>query len=159
METVRIAVLGAGRIGRMHAELLARRVPGAAVASVYDAVPHVAQEVGAALGVPVAATLDDVFSSDADAVAICSSTDTHVELIERASEAGKAIMCEKPVSLDLALVDRGLAAVDKAGVPFQVGFNRRFDPAHQSVRDAVADGSLGDLHMVRITSRDPAPTP
>jgi myo-inositol 2-dehydrogenase/D-chiro-inositol 1-dehydrogenase len=159
MDPVRIAVLGAGRIGRMHAELLARQVPGAAVASVYDAVPAVAAEVGANLGVPVATTLDEVFASDADAVAICSSTDTHVELMERAAAAGKDIFCEKPVSLDLTLVDRGLAAVTKAGVKFQVGFNRRFDPAHQSVRDAVADGSLGDIHMVRITSRDPAPPP
>jgi myo-inositol 2-dehydrogenase/D-chiro-inositol 1-dehydrogenase len=159
MDPVRIAVLGAGRIGRMHAELLARQVPGAAVASVYDAIPAVAAEVGANLDVPVATTLDEVFASDADAVAICSSTDTHIELMERAAAAGKDIFCEKPVSLDLALVDRGLAAVTKAGVKFQVGFNRRFDPAHQSVRDAVADGSLGAIHMVRITSRDPAPPP
>ena len=96
---------------------------------------------------------------DVDAVAICSSTDTHADLLVAAAEAGKAIFCEKPVSLDLAEVDRALAAVEDAGVPFQIGFNRRFDPAHASVRGAVADGTVGEPHIVRITSRDPAPPP
>ena len=94
-----------------------------------------------------------------DAVAICSSTPTHAPLIEQAARAGKAIMCEKPVSLDLAEVDRALAAVTAAGVPFQIGFNRRFDPAHQAVRDAVVAGELGEPHLARISSRDPAPPP
>jgi myo-inositol 2-dehydrogenase/D-chiro-inositol 1-dehydrogenase len=76
-----------------------------------------------------------------------------------AAAAGKAIFCEKPVSLDLAKVDEGLAAVDAAAVPIQIGFNRRFDAAHASVRAAVIDGSVGDVHIVRITSRDPAPPP
>ena len=79
-------------------------------------------------------------AADVDAVAICASTDTHADLIVAAARAGKAIFCEKPVSLDLAEVDRALAAVEAAGVPFQIGFNRRFDPAHQAVRDAVAAG-------------------
>jgi myo-inositol 2-dehydrogenase/D-chiro-inositol 1-dehydrogenase len=92
-------------------------------------------------------------------VAICSSTDTHADLLVAAAAAGKAIFCEKPVSLDLAEVDRALAAVEESGVPFQIGFNRRFDPAHQSVADAVRTGTLGDVHLVRITSRDPAPPP
>ena len=98
-------------------------------------------------------------SPDVDAVAICTSTDTHAELIDAAARAGKAIFCEKPVSLDLAQVDRALAAVDEAGVAFQIGFNRRFDPAHASVRAAVAAGEVGDPHLVRISSRDPAPPP
>ena len=98
-------------------------------------------------------------SDDVDAVAICSSTDTHVPLLIEAAESGKAIFCEKPISLDLAKVDEALAIVREAGVPIQVGFNRRFDAAHKSVRDAVADGLLGDVHLVRITSRDPAPPP
>jgi myo-inositol 2-dehydrogenase/D-chiro-inositol 1-dehydrogenase len=92
-------------------------------------------------------------------VAICTSTDTHVDLVVRAAEAGKAIFCEKPVSLDLTQVDRALGAVEAAGVPFMIGFNRRFDPGHKSVRDCVADGAVGDLHVLRITSRDPAPPP
>jgi myo-inositol 2-dehydrogenase / D-chiro-inositol 1-dehydrogenase len=155
-----IAVIGVGRIGRMHAELLARRVPGAAVAAVHDAHADSAHSVGAELGVPVAGSVEEVLASpDVDAVAICTSTDTHADLIVAAAGAGKAIFCEKPVSLDLPQVERALGAVEAAGVPFQIGFNRRFDPAHASVRAAVAAGRVGEPHLVRITSRDPAPPP
>jgi myo-inositol 2-dehydrogenase/D-chiro-inositol 1-dehydrogenase len=149
-------VLGTGRIGAMHADLLAREVPGAELALVYDPLPEAATGVGA----PVARTAEElVTSSGVDAVAICSSTDTHVDLVVLAAEAGKPIFCEKPISLDLAEVDRVLSAVERTGVLFMVGFNRRFDPGHRSVRDAVADGELGDVHVVRITSRDPEPPP
>jgi myo-inositol 2-dehydrogenase/D-chiro-inositol 1-dehydrogenase len=158
--TLRIGVIGVGRIGRMHAALLARQIDGAALAAVHDPNEEFARDVAGTLGVPRAADLDDLFTNpDVDAVAICSSTDTHAELIVAAAQAGKAIFCEKPVSLDLAEVDRALAAVDEAGVPFQIGFNRRFDPAHASVAAAVSDGTVGDPHLVRITSRDPAPPP
>jgi myo-inositol 2-dehydrogenase/D-chiro-inositol 1-dehydrogenase len=157
---LRVGVIGVGRIGRMHAELLDRQVDGAAVTVVQDASPDTAQSVGAELGVSVAETPDELLASpDVDAVAICSSTDTHPEMLVAAARAGKAIFCEKPVSLDLAEVDRALAAVEAAGVPLQIGFNRRFDPAHEAVRDAAASGELGDLHLVRISSRDPAPPP
>jgi len=155
-----IGVIGVGRIGRMHADLLARRVPGAAVSAVYDAHAESARSVGTTLGVPVAASVDELLGApDVDAVAICTSTDTHADLIVAAAGAGKAIFCEKPVSLDLEAVDRAMRAVEEAGVPFQIGFNRRFDPAHASVRAAVAAGELGDPQLVRITSRDPAPPP
>jgi myo-inositol 2-dehydrogenase/D-chiro-inositol 1-dehydrogenase len=158
--TVRIAVLGAGRIGRLHAELLAWQVPGAAVAGVYDVDMSAAARLGERIGAPVAASADDLLESDAvDAVAICSSTDTHAALIVAAARAGKPIFCEKPVALNLAELDRALAAVAEAGVPFAIGFNRRFDPAHQSVREAVASGAIGEPHLVRISSRDPAPPP
>jgi myo-inositol 2-dehydrogenase/D-chiro-inositol 1-dehydrogenase len=157
---IRIGVIGVGRIGSMHADLLARRVPGAAVASIFDAYPESAATVGAGLGVPVAASVEEILAApDVDAVAICTSTDTHADLIVEAARAGKAIFCEKPVSLDLETVDHALQAVDEAGVPFQIGFNRRFDPAHAAVRAAVAAGEVGDPHLVRISSRDPAPPP
>jgi myo-inositol 2-dehydrogenase/D-chiro-inositol 1-dehydrogenase len=157
---LRIGVIGVGRIGRMHAELLARRVPGAAVAAVYDAHAESARSVGAELQVPVAGSVDEILASpDVDAVAICTSTPTHADLIVEAAAAGKAIFCEKPVSLNLQEVDRALLAVEEAGVPFQIGFNRRFDPAHASVRAAVAAGDLGEPQLVRISSRDPAPPP
>jgi myo-inositol 2-dehydrogenase / D-chiro-inositol 1-dehydrogenase len=157
---LRVGVVGVGRIGSMHAELLARRVPGAALAYVHDADPGRAGDVAERFGVPAASSVEEVMGSDdVDAVAICSSTETHADLIVAAGAGGKAIFCEKPVSLDLAEVDRALDAVHRAGVPFQIGFNRRFDPAHQSVRDAVADGTIGDVHLVRISSRDPAPPP
>ena len=156
---LRIGVIGVGRIGRMHAELIAHQVPGAALGAVYDAYGPAAQRVAAALGVPAAASVAEIFAGELDAVAICSSSDTHVDLLVAAAEAGKAVFCEKPVSIDLAEVDRALAAIDAAAVPFQIGFNRRFDPAHASVREAVASGAVGEPHLVRISSRDPEPPP
>ncbi len=156
---LRVGVIGVGRIGRVHAELLARRIPGAALGPVYDALDAAARDVGETLGVPVAASVAEILESDVDAVAICSSADSHAELMVASARAGKAIFCEKPVSLDLTELDRALTAVRRAGVPFQIGFNRRFDPAHASVQAAVADGSVGEPHLVRISSRDPAPPP
>jgi myo-inositol 2-dehydrogenase / D-chiro-inositol 1-dehydrogenase len=156
----RVGVIGVGRIGSLHADLLARRVPGAALAALYDVHAERARSVGAELGVPVAGSADELLTSpDVDAVAICTSTDTHAALIVAAASAGKAIFCEKPVSIDLPEMDRALRAVGDAGVPFQIGFNRRFDPAHASVREAVASGQVGEPQLVRITSRDPAPPP
>jgi myo-inositol 2-dehydrogenase/D-chiro-inositol 1-dehydrogenase len=158
--TVRVGVIGVGRIGRMHAELLARQVPGAALAMIHDAHADAADKVGADLGVPVAAEVDDLLASpDVDAVAICASTDTHADLLVAAARAGKPTFCEKPISLDLPEVDRAIAAIDEARIPVQIGFNRRFDPAHESVARAVADGTIGDVRLVRISSRDPAPPP
>ena len=158
--TLRVGIIGVGRIGRMHAELLARQVPGASVSLVHDAREDTAREVASELGVATAAGVDELLAADdVDAVAICTSTDTHADLIVAAARAGRAIFCEKPISLELAEVDRALAAVDEAGVPFQIGFNRRFDPAHAAVAAAVADGTVGDPHLVRISSRDPAPPP
>ena len=157
--TVRIVVLGTGRIGKMHAELIARQVPGAELAGVFDVVSASAQAVGDELGVTVASTLDEALAIDADAVAICTSTDTHIDVMVAAAEAGRAVFCEKPLSLDLAEVDRGLAAVDAAGVSLQVGFNRRFDPSHKAVADAVSHGAVGDVNICTITSRDPGPPP
>jgi len=157
---LRVGVIGVGRIGRLHAELLARRVPGVALAAVHDPVAGVAEPVAAALGVPALATVEELLAAPGvDAVAICSSTDSHAPLMVAAARAGKAIFCEKPISLDLAELDRALAAVQAAGVPLQIGFNRRFDPSHRAVRDAVAAGTVGDPHILRITSRDPEPPP
>jgi myo-inositol 2-dehydrogenase/D-chiro-inositol 1-dehydrogenase len=154
-----VGVIGVGRIGRMHAELLARRVEGVALAAVSDVRDGVADAVAAELGVRATGVDELLARDDVDAVAICTSTDTHADLIVAAARAGKAIFCEKPVSLDLAELDRALAAIEAAGVPFQIGFNRRFDPAHQAVHDAVDAGSVGTPQLVRISSRDPAPPP
>lgn len=154
---VRVGVIGAGRIGRLHAELLARRVPGAAVGAVYDVREPLALHLAGELGVPAARSVREMLDGDLDAVAVCSSADTHVDLIVAAAQAGKGVFCEKPVSLDLDELERGLAAIEDAGVAFQVGFNRRFDPAHASVQEAVATGRIGEPHLVRISSRDPEP--
>ncbi len=160
MSAVGIGIVGVGRIGAMHARLLAGQVRGAELAAVNDALPASARALGDELAVPVADTAEELMARpDVDAVAICSSTETHARLIVEAADAGKAIFCEKPVAHDLVEVDRALDAVRQSGVPFQIGFNRRFDPAHESVRQAVASGRVGDPHLLRITSRDPYPPP
>jgi myo-inositol 2-dehydrogenase/D-chiro-inositol 1-dehydrogenase len=157
---IRFAVLGCGRIGRMHAEMLVRQVPGATVSVVFDVVESAADAVAGDIGARQAASLGEaVAASDVDAVAVCTSTDTHVDALVAGAAAGRAIFCEKPLSLDLAEVDRGLAAVDAAGVKLQIGFNRRFDPSHRAVADAVRHGAVGDVHLCNITSRDPGPPP
>ena len=158
MTTQTVGIIGCGRIGRLHAGLIAREIPGLALGGVADVVTVAAEELGASTNAPVM-SIDELLASKVDAVAICTSTDTHVDLIAAAAAEGKAIFCEKPVSLSLAEVERGVAAVDAAGVPFMIGFNRRFDPGHMSVRSAVAEGAIGELHLVRITSRDPSPPP
>jgi len=159
-DPVRIAVIGVGRIGRLHAGLLAHQVRGARLVAVHDPDAQAAGTVADELDVPAVGEVDALLArDDVDAVAICSSTDTHANLMIAAARAGKAIFCEKPISLELAEVDRALSAVDEAGVALQVGFNRRFDPAHHAVREAVVNGEVGDPHLVRISSRDPAPPP
>lgn len=157
---LRIGVIGVGRIGQLHSDLLLRQVPGATVGAVHDVRTETARQVADALGVEVAGDAGELIADDSiDAVAICTTTDRHADLIVAAARAGKAIFCEKPVSLELTEVDRALAAVEEAGVAFQIGFNRRFDPSHAAVAAAVADGTVGEPHLVRITSRDPAPPP
>ncbi len=158
--TIRFAVLGCGRIGKMHAEMLQRVVAGASVSVVYDVVSEMAQSLADEVGARVAASLEEAVSAnDVDAVAICTSTSTHVDAMVAAARAGKAIFCEKPISLGIAEVDRGLAEVASAGVKLQIGFNRRHDPSHKAVADAVRRGAVGDVHICKITSRDPGPPP
>ena len=143
----------------MRADIIANETDGAEVAAVFDVNDAAAAQVADALRVPVM-SIDEILESDfVDAVAICSSTDTHVELITRAAAAGKATFCEKPISLDISEVDKALSAVREHGVAFMVGFNRRFDPTHAAVQEAVASGRVGDPHIARISSRDPAPPP
>jgi myo-inositol 2-dehydrogenase / D-chiro-inositol 1-dehydrogenase len=155
---LRIAVIGTGRIGSLHASLLAGRVEGAELAAVADVNTDRAREVASRVRVP-ALGVDEAIGADVDAVAVCSSTDAQVELVVAAAEAGRHAFCEKPVAYSLAELDRAIDATEHAGVLFQVGYNRRFDPGHSAVRDAVAAGEVGDLHLVRITSRDPEPPP
>jgi len=158
--TVSIGVLGTGRIGVMHAELIAQRIPGARLAGVYDVMPESSNNLAARLGCKAFASPDELMSSsEVDAIAICTSTNTHVDLLVIAAKYRKPTFCEKPVSLTLSETDRALRAVSESNTPVMMGFNRRFDPAHRAVRDRVADGTLGEVHLVRITSRDPAPPP
>lgn len=158
---IRIGILGVGRIGKMHARLIAGgEVPGLELSVIYDIDAEAAQAVSSSLGVGIASSAEELLSRPTtDAVAICTSVDTHVDLLVTAASIGKPVFLEKPVSFDLAEVDRGLAVAERANLFLQVGFNRRFDPAHASIRAAVAAGEVGELHLVRISSRDPAPPP
>lgn len=157
---IRVGLLGAGRIGSLHARLIAQDVPGLALSGVFDVDEEAAESVARSLGVPASASAEELMTSSAtDAIAICTSTHTHVDLVVQAAAVGKPVLLEKPVSLDLGEVDRALDAARRAGLFLQVGFNRRFDPAHASVRDAIAAGEVGELHLVRISSRDPGPPP
>ena len=160
-KTINIGVIGAGRIGKIHAENLATRIPGAGLAGVADVNLAAAQEVAGRFHVPLAtADYQQLLAApDIDAVAICSATHTHAQLIQEAAARGKHIFCEKPIDLDLNRIQQALDAVAKAGVKFQVGFNRRFDPSFAKARELVVAGKIGAPHLVRITSRDPAPPP
>jgi myo-inositol 2-dehydrogenase/D-chiro-inositol 1-dehydrogenase len=160
-KTIKVGVIGAGRIGKIHAENLARRVPGAEVACIVDANLAAAKELAEKLGVTKYGQDYHMVMEDKsiEVVAICSSTDTHSMLIIEAANAGKHIFCEKPVDHDLKKIDAAIAAVKKAGVKCQIGFNRRFDANFRKVHEMIASGKIGDLHILRITSRDPAPPP
>ncbi len=155
-----IGLIGAGRIGRVHAANLAHRIPAARLHAVADVDASSALSCAEQYGAASFADFHRVVDDEAvDAVVICSSTDTHAAIIEAAADAGKPIFCEKPISLDLEAIDRALRAVDRAGVQLQIGYNRRFDPNFRRIRDAVDRGDIGTPHLLHIISRDPAPPP
>jgi myo-inositol 2-dehydrogenase / D-chiro-inositol 1-dehydrogenase len=156
---LRIAVLGCGRIGQMHAANVARH-PRATLAGVYDLHQPSASRVAAEQGVRAFASADDVFAAaDVDAVLIATATPTHADYIEMAIAAGKAVLCEKPIDLNLGRVEACATKIKGTKQPIQLGFNRRYDPGHSAARNAMLAGEIGDLHQVIITSRDPAIPP
>ena len=159
---LRIGLLGAGRIGKLHGTNIQNFVPEAEVTILADPFLNPDMEAWAAsIGIPnCTKNPEDVFASDeVDAVFICSSTDTHADFIIKAAAAGKHIFCEKPIHTDVAKINEALAAVKKAGVKLQVGFVRRFDRSHKAVRDVVASGKLGKPFVVKVCSRDPGAPP
>jgi myo-inositol 2-dehydrogenase / D-chiro-inositol 1-dehydrogenase len=156
---VKFAVLGCGRIGRMHALNLARH-PRAELAYVYDIAADAASAVADATGARRAAEVDQILSAeDVQAVLIASSTDTHLDLLLRAVEAGKAVLGEKPIDLDLAKVDTSWERIKARDPTIMVGFNRRFDASFKALRERIRAGEIGKLEQVIITSRDPGPPP
>jgi len=161
IKSLRFGVIGAGRIGKIHAENLAARIPGVEVVVIADVNLVAARELATRLHIPTIHEDYHAILTDPtiDAVAICSSTDTHAQIVIEAAQARKHIFCEKPIDLDLVRIDAALDAVKQAGVKLQIGFNRRFDPNFRKVRQMVAEGKIGELHIIRITSRDPAPPP
>ncbi|MGO4855591.1 inositol 2-dehydrogenase [Phaeovulum sp. W22_SRMD_FR3] len=156
---LRIAVLGCGRIGQMHAANVARH-PRSTLAAVYDVHKPSAERIAHDLGVKAAASAEEIFASkDVDAVLIATATPTHADYIEMAIAAGKAVLCEKPIDLSLARVESCAAKIAGTSIPVQLGFNRRYDPGHAAARAALVAGEIGDLHQVIITSRDPGIPP
>lgn len=155
---LKIGLLGAGRIGRVHAINIAGHSRSQLVA-VSDVNEDAAHSLADAYGAK--ANSSDAILADAsiDAVLIATSTDTHSDLIEKATAAGKAVLCEKPVDLSLERAQRCLDAVDKTGVPVMIGFNRRFDPNFSAIRASIAAGEIGKPELLSITSFDPAPPP
>ena len=155
---LKIGIIGAGRIGKVHANNLSRRVPDAEVIAVSDVDESSAQELASQLGVMYAYkdyhnVIDD---PDIDAIFICSSTDTHSQISVEAARAGKHIFCEKPIDHDLDKIKEVLKEVKAAGIKYQVGFNRRFDRNFKHVKEVVTSGGIGDVQIVKVTSRDPA---
>lgn len=153
----RFALIGAGFIGNVHGRSLATH-PGVRFELVADADAARAQSLAERYGA-TPATVDQVLESDVDAVLIASSTDTHAALMERAAAAGKAIFCEKPIDLGAERARVACDAVAAAGVPFMIGFNRRYDASHRAVRRAVAAGEVGRLEIIQLTNRGPTPPP
>lgn len=156
--TLRFAILGAGRIGQVHARAVAG-TPGARLVAIADPVAAAAEAVQKAYGCDIRSIDAILASADVDAVVICTPTDTHADLIESFTSAGKAVFCEKPVDLSLDRVKACLATVSANKGRVMVGFNRRFDPDFMGVKAAIDAGTIGPVEMVTITSRDPGAPP
>lgn len=157
---VRLVLIGAGRIGRLHAENIVYGIRGAQLVTIADMFWNEEMEKWArSLGVAkVTQNVEEVFAdSSVDAVLICSPSPTHEEYIMRAARNGKHIFCEKPIGSDIDKIRQALQVVEEAGVKLQVGFVRRFDHNHKRVHDAVRGGEIGEPYLVKITSRDPQP--
>ncbi|CAL76081.1 Inositol 2-dehydrogenase [Bradyrhizobium sp. ORS 278] len=158
MMIMRFGLLGAGRIGRIHGLNVSSRGDARLVA-VADASNEAALSLAQATGAEVADADAIIADAKIDAILICTPTDTHADLIEAAVSAGKAVFCEKPVDLDSDRICRCLATVEKAGKPLMIGFNRRFDPNFAALEKRLRNGEAGEIEIVSIISRDPAPPP
>jgi len=159
MKPVTFGIIGAGRIGKLHADNLLSRVDGARLKAITD--PFLDEDWVASRNIPLTGKDHRILLDDPeiDAILIGSPSAEHAPQMIECAEAGKHIFCEKPIALDPEIIRNALAEVDKSGVKLQVGFNRRFDPNFSAVQHQVASGALGDPHIIRITSRDPAPPP
>ncbi len=155
---IRFGVLGAGRIGKVHARTIAASKT-AKVAYLADALPRAAADLAGEVGARVASVEDIIKATDVDAILIATPTGTHADLIEAASNAGKAVLCEKPVSLSVERIVSCLKIVEKNKTNLMIGFNRRFDPNFANLEKRVRKGDVGQVELVTIISRDPSPPP
>ncbi|MEL6520810.1 MAG: inositol 2-dehydrogenase [Pseudomonadota bacterium] len=155
---IRIGILGCGRIGQVHARSV-DALPNAIVAAVSDGIDSMATELAKRHRTLAMGTDDIIASDDIDAIAICTPTDTHYDIIHAAAKAGKAIFCEKPVDLSADRIRDCIQVVGQNDVPFMTAFNRRFDPNFANLHGRIRSGEIGDVELVTILSRDPAPPP
>lgn len=160
MNKINIGLVGIGRIGKIHLQNLVYHIPEAEVLAVAELLPE-GQAFARNLGIPQITTdyQDLLDHPEINTIVICSPSDTHAEYVIRASEAGKAIFCEKPLELTIPKVQEILSVVDRNETPLMVAFNRRFDSNFQRIRERVVSGDIGDTQMLKITSRDPGPPP
>ena len=155
---IRFGVIGAGRIGKVHAATIASN-PKAKLVYIADAMPKAAEELAAKHGARVASVDEIVKAKDVDAILIGSPTGFHAEQIQAASNNGKAIMCEKPVSLAVETIHETLKVVEKNKSTLMIGFNRRFDPNFAELERRLRGGAVGDVEIITVISRDPNPPP
>jgi myo-inositol 2-dehydrogenase/D-chiro-inositol 1-dehydrogenase len=162
MKKIKVGIIGSGRIGRVHAQSITYFVPNAEVKAMSDIkVSDELKEWAAGLGITELYDSHKPIMEDPeiDAILVCSSTDTHAQMSIEAAQAGKHIFCEKPVDFDLDRIAKVLDEVEKANVKFQVGFNRRFDHNFKKIRETVKNGTIGEPHIIKVTSRDPEAPP
>ncbi|NTD87715.1 Gfo/Idh/MocA family oxidoreductase [Agrobacterium tumefaciens] len=159
VKTVNVGLIGAGRIGSFHGESVAKRLVDAELIAVADSAPGAAAKLAERLGADASYTdVAEMLSHPGlDAVIIATPARFHTNILVQAAEAGKAIFCEKPMALTLEDADRGIAAAKAAGVPLQVGFNRRWDQAFAEGREAIDAGKVGAVQLIRSLTRDPGP--
>jgi len=155
---LKTGLLGAGRIGEVHARAISAH-PGSQLTAISDFYPDTAQKLAAQYGSTARTTEEIIADPSIDAVLIATSTDTHSDLIEAATAAGKAVLCEKPVDLSLARAQACRSAIEKHNQPVMMGFNRRFDTSFKALKDAVNHGEIGKPELLSITSFDPSPPP
>src|ERR1700730_5392660 len=156
---LKVAVIGTGFIGSVHARNIARH-PNAELVAVSDVNVEFAKKIAATTGAKAVSDVAEIFNNkEIQAVLIATTTDTHVDFLKRAADAGKAIYCEKPIGLDYAEAEKAVRAVRAAGVPVMLGFNRRFDASHAAVKQAVDRGDIGKVEIVQLTNRGPKPPP
>ena len=157
MNKLTIGVIGAGRIGKLHTDNLLR-MPNVKIKAIAD--PYIDKSWADSRNLNATTNVDDIFSDkEIDAVLILSPSTLHAEQIIRASRAGKHIFCEKPIALDPEKIKEAINEAKQNGVKLSIGFNRRFDPDFRRLKNAVESGKIGDLYMIKIISRDPAPPP
>ena len=160
MKKLKIAVAGLGRIGKIHLKNLSRNFPEIEVVAVMDVFDE-SKAIADEFNVPhFTKSFDDLLAvPGVDAVVICSPTDTHADYVVKAAKAGKQIFCEKPLDLSLERVKEVMSIIEETGVKLMLGFNRRFDPEFLKIRQLVQNDAVGEIQIVKITSRDPGPPP